>query len=124
MRSKSDVPRYYSTEDNKPLTVADPLLTEAVAVPGSVPRSKRAEGLLFSVASHEIEAEPPEDRFQNVATKLVADKITGPPRADQAGNFQLFHVVRQGGRADVQASTHGFTGHRLLAPADTPLEFF
>ena len=43
---------------------------------------------------------------------------------DQSGCLQLFHVVRQGGRADVQASTHGFTGHRLLALADTPLEFF
>ena len=32
------------------------------------------------LASHEIAAEPPEERFQNVATKLVADKFTGPPR--------------------------------------------
>jgi hypothetical protein len=75
--------------------------------------------MLRGSASHEIPAEPPEERFQNVAAKLVADKFTGPLRADQAGDFQLFHVVRQGGRADVQASTHGFTGHRLLALADT-----
>ncbi len=37
--------------------------------------------MLRGSASHEIAAEPPEERFQNVAAKLVADKFTGPLRA-------------------------------------------
>ena len=44
--------------------------------------------MLRGSASLEIAAEPPEERFQNVATKLVADKFTGPPRADQAGSSE------------------------------------
>ena len=40
------------------------------------------EWMLRGSASHEIPAEPPEERFQNVAAKLVADKFTGPLRAD------------------------------------------
>jgi hypothetical protein len=38
--------------------------------------------MLSGSASHEVPAEPPEERFQNVAAKLVADKFTGPLRAD------------------------------------------
>ena len=41
--------------------------------------------MLRGSASHEIAAEPPEERFQNVAAKLVADKFS---------RFRYGHLVR------------------------------
>src|ERR1700736_2901241 len=70
---------------------------------------------------HEFAAQTGEEGFQDVAPKLVINKFAGTPDGNQAGDFQLFHVMRKRWRSDFEASPHGFAGQWLSGAAD-PLD--
>ncbi len=71
-----------------------------------------------SWSHYKLAAQTSEEGFQDVAPKLIVNKFTGTPDDNQAGDFQLFHVMRKGWRSDLEASPHGFAGQRLSGAAD------
>jgi len=70
---------------------------------------------------HEFAAQTGEEGFHDVAPKLVINKFPGTPDGNQAGDFQLFHVMRKRWRSDLEAPAHGFAGQWLCGAAD-PLD--
>ena len=48
----------------------------------------------------------------------IAHEFPRTPGGDQPGGFQLFHVMGQSWRRNIEAFPHGLTGHRFRATAD------
>jgi len=57
----------------------------------------------------EVRLEAVEVRAEDVGLGEVIDELAFFFRANQPGGFELFHVVGEGGRRDVDAIAHGAT---------------
>ena len=97
-----------------------PALAETARV--KVPGIELSDRFLKSPGRlHEFAAQTGEEGFQDVAPKLVINKFPGTPDGNQAGDFQLFHVMRKRWRRDLEAPAHRFAGQWLCGAAD-PLD--
>jgi hypothetical protein len=83
--------------------------------------ASRRKADMLRLQLHEFAAQTGEEGCQDVAAKFVINEFPGTPDGNQAGDFQLFHVMRKRWRSDLEASAHGFAGQWLSGTAD-PLD--